>query len=64
MLHKEPPLIVKISSSLSTAISDCEIYSNLQINVHLTSTVKLILVKFHSSILHSAAMCSAIQFVG
>jgi len=60
-LQQKPPLIVKISSSLSTAIFDCKIYSNWQVNVYLTSTVKLNLVKFHSSTStqtpHSAPTC-------
>jgi len=46
--NKKNPLIVKISSSLSTAIFDCGIYSKWRINVNLSSTVKLNLVKFHS----------------
>jgi len=49
MSQQKPPLIVKISSSLSTAIFDCWIFSKWQMNVYLTSTVKLSLVKFHSS---------------
>jgi len=47
MLQQQPPLIVKISWSLSTAIFDCRICTNWQTNVYLTSSVRLNLVKFH-----------------
>jgi len=67
MSQQKPPLIVKISSSLSTAIFDWKIYSNWQINVYLMSTVKLNLVKFHSVTIkqtpHSAWTRSAIQLL-
>jgi len=58
MSQQKPFLMVKISSSLSTAVIDRRIYSNWQMNVYLSSTVKLNLVKFHSGTstqtLHSA----------
>jgi len=47
-MSQQKPLILEISSSLSTAIFDCGIHSNWQMNVCLTSPVKLALVKFHS----------------
>jgi len=63
-------LIVKISSSLSTAIVDCGIYSkfsNWQIKVYLTLTAKLNLVKFYSGTStqtpRSAPTGSAIQLL-
>jgi len=70
MSQQKPPLIVKISStkissSLSTAIFDCGIYSNWQINVYWMSTVKFNLGKFHSHTItqtpHSAWTSSVIQ---
>jgi len=51
MLQQKPPLIVKTSSSPCIRIFDCGIYSNRQMNVYLTSTVKRHLVKFHSGII-------------
>jgi len=45
--QEKPPLIVKIS--FSTALFDCGVYCNWQMNMYFTSTVKLNLVKFHSS---------------
>jgi len=67
MSQQKHPLIVKISSSFSTAICDCRVYSNWQENVRLTSTVKLNLVKLHSGTSmqtpHSAPTCSATQLL-
>jgi len=52
------------SSSLNTAVFDCKMCTNWQMNVYVTSNVELNLVKFHSSTsmltLHSAPTCSAI----
>jgi len=49
MSQQKLPLIVKVSSSLNTAIFDCGIYcNNWQMSVYSTSAVKLNLVKFHS----------------
>jgi len=48
MTQQNPPLIIQISSSLCTAIFDCRIFSNCQMNIYLTSTVELKLVKHHS----------------
>jgi len=66
-MSQQKPLIVKISSSLSTAMFDCGINSNWQKNVYLTSTVKLNLVKFHSGTImltpHTAGTCSAMQLL-
>jgi len=63
MSQQKFPLIVKINSSHSTAIFDCRIYSNLQMNVYIKLTFKLNLVKFHSGTSrygpHSASTCSA-----
>jgi len=56
MSQQKPPLIAKISSSLSTAIFYCRIYSNWQINVHLMSTVKLNLVKIRSTPAHKPSV--------
>jgi len=65
MSQQKPPLIFKISSSFGSAIFDYGIYSNWQMNVYLTSTVKLNLVKFHNGIsmltLNSSPTCSAIE---
>jgi len=65
--QQKPPLIIKISSSINTAIFDCGIYSNWQMNICLASTVKLNLVKFHSGTgmqtLRSAPTCLAIQLL-
>jgi len=36
MSQQKPLLIVKISSSYSTACFDCGVYSNWQMNVYLT----------------------------
>jgi len=53
MSLRKLPLMVKISSSLSTAIFYCRIIAefivglNSHMNVYLTSTVKLNSVKFH-----------------
>jgi len=64
---KKTPLIIKISSSLSSAIFDCRSYRNWQMNVYLMSTVKLNLVKFYSGTSiqtsPSASICFAIQLL-
>ena len=44
MLRQKPSLIIQIS--LGTAIFDCRLYSNWQVNVYLTLSVKLSLVNF------------------
>ena len=64
MSQLKSPLIIKIISSLGTVIFNCGIYSNWQMNVHLTSTVKLDFLKFHndtSTTLGSAPTCSVID---
>jgi len=68
MSQQKPPLIVKLVqvSAVSTAIFDCEIYGNWQMQVYLRSTLKLILVKFHSGTVTQTPRsitrtCSAIQ---
>jgi len=67
MSQQKPYLIVKISSNLSTAIFDCRICGNWQMDVYLMSAVKHNLVTFHSSISTqtplSATPSSAIQFL-
>jgi len=59
MWQQNPSLIVKNSSVLSTAIFDSGIYSNWQINVYLTSTVKLNSVKFHIGVSTKVSLLSA-----
>jgi len=57
--------IIKISSTVSTAILIAEFTINCQMNIYLMSTVKLNLVKFHSGTSTQtpclAPTCSAIQ---
>jgi len=66
MSQQKPPLIIKISWSLSTAIFDCGIYCNRQIHIFNVNRINLKLVKFHSSTsmqtLHSTT-CSAIELL-
>ena len=63
MSQQKPPLIVTISSSLSTEIFDCGIDSNRQMNVYVLRNVKVVKlnsVTFHSGI-STQTLRSAIQ---